>query len=94
LARHFRCPETQAIWVMTYPEGHLQGGGPPLLTRTSDGWLKDEPLRTAATQSAHAKKGALRGHRLAEQLEADRRNERVKGSVVRRLGRSNGEDLR
>ena len=31
----YACPETGARWVMDYPAGYLQGGGPPRLQRKS-----------------------------------------------------------
>ena len=31
----YDCPITGAMWVKSYPESSLHGGGPPRLTRTS-----------------------------------------------------------
>ncbi len=31
----YQCPQTHTVWVMSYPESHLHGGGPPELRRAS-----------------------------------------------------------
>lgn len=42
--KRFTCTETGALWLMDYPESHLQGGGSPRLRRLDDaGEPIDEP---------------------------------------------------
>ena len=31
----YQCPLTQTLWVMSYPQSHLHGGGPPEMRRAS-----------------------------------------------------------
>ncbi|MBW2453417.1 MAG: hypothetical protein JRI68_02850, partial [Deltaproteobacteria bacterium] len=32
----FRDPSDGRLWERTYPEGHLQGGGPPMLSTVTE----------------------------------------------------------